>query len=103
MICILKDGGGRSREGSDPSQLNIQTFIVKSFLLPTLVHFNLQSQVQRMKSRDLQKRGGKSYLGGNLGLETQESCLCICREGWGWWWSRSFFHPKEKRKAKPLL
>lgn len=34
-----------------------------------------------MKSRGLQKRGGKSYLGGNLGLETQELWLCICRKG----------------------
>ena len=34
-----------------------------------------------MKSRDLQKRGGKSYLVGYLGLETKESCFCICREG----------------------
>lgn len=82
------------------SQLNIQSFIVQSFLLPTWVHFNLQSQVQRMKSRDLQKPWGaqKGSVGGNLGLETSAALFAayILRQ-------EAVKKRQEGEKEKPLL
>lgn len=89
-ICILKDKGGRasSLESYDPITAKYSNLYCEELPSSNLVHFNLQSQVQRMKSRDLQKKGEYAehelprWEGGNLGLETREHVDVFCKEPW---------------------